>query len=92
MQEIDYNVFFNDIGEFHATILLRGSKIAVRHTLNEWRAMGFDKHSVYADPLFVNADERDYRVKPNSPALSLGFNNFDVSSAGLLPDFPEQWK
>ena len=24
MQEIDYNVFFNDIGEFHASILPRG--------------------------------------------------------------------
>jgi len=92
LEEIDYNVFFNDIGEFHATITPRGSHIGVRHTLEEWRAMGFDKHSVYADPLFVDADHQDYRVKDNSPALSLGFKNFDVSRAGLLPDFPEQWK
>jgi hypothetical protein len=92
MQEIDYNVFFNDIGEFHASILPRGSHTTVRHTLEEWRAMGFDKHSVYADPLFVDSGKGDYRLKPDSPALSLGFKNFDVSAAGLLPDFPEQWK
>ena len=64
----------------------------MRHTLEEWRALGFDQHSVYADPLFVDSGKGDYRLKPDSPALSLGFKNFDVSSAGLLPDFPEQWK
>jgi len=92
MQEIDYNLFFNDVGQFQATVWSRGSKTAVRQTLDQWREKGFDKHSVYADPMFVDAGKGDYRVKPDSPALSLGFKNFDVSSAGLLSDFPEQWK
>jgi len=92
MQEIDYNLFFSDVGEFHVTILRRGEKSAVRHTLAEWHALGFDQHSVYADPLFVNSEQGDYSVQSSSPALSLGFKNFDVSTAGLLPDFPELWK
>ena len=92
MQEIDYNVFFNDIGEFFATVTPRGSKGGIRYTLDQWRKLGFDQHSVYADPMFVDPDNGDYHVKPNSPALKLGFRNLDVSSAGLLPDFPEQWK
>jgi len=33
-----------------------------------------------------------YRLEPSSPVLGLGFKNFDVSSAGLLLDFPEEWK
>jgi hypothetical protein len=50
--------------------------------------MGCDKDSVFADPLFVDAGNRDYRVKPESPALKLGFKNFDLQGVGLLPDFP----
>jgi hypothetical protein len=92
MQEIDYNVFFNDVGQFRASVQPRGSETAVRQPLGQWREMGLDRHSVYADPMFVDAGKGDYRVKPDSPAISLGFRNFDVSRAGLLPDFPEQWK
>ena len=92
MQEIDYNVFFNDVGQFHATVMSRGSETAVRQTREQWQEMGFDKHSVFGDPMFVDAEKGDYRVKPNSPAINLGFQNFEASKAGLLPDFPEQWR
>lgn len=91
-REIDYNVFYSDAGEFFATIRPRGSKAAVRHTLDEWRGLGFDRHSVYADPMFVDPGKGDYRVQPESPALRLGFRNFDISRAGLLPDFPDRWR
>jgi hypothetical protein len=42
--------------------------------------------------MFVDARNGDYRLKPESPALKLGFKDFDVSNAGLLPDFPKQWR
>jgi len=54
--------------------------------------LGFDRHSIFADPLFVDPENGDYRVKPESAALKLGFKNFDASEAGVLPDFPEQWQ
>ena len=40
--------------------------------LAEWRAMGFDTHSVIADPMFVDPANDDYRPRANSPALKLG--------------------
>jgi hypothetical protein len=39
-----------------------------------------------ADPLFVDPEHRDYRLKPESPALALGFKPIDVNEAGLYGD------
>jgi hypothetical protein len=55
-------------------------------SLAEWQAAGFDQHSVVADPLFVDPEHRDYRLKPESPALALGFKPIDVGEAGLYGD------
>jgi len=90
-KETDYNLFFSDLGEFFATVITREPSEAKRLSLEDWRALGYDEHSLFADPLFVDAANGDYRVRPESPALKLGFKNFDVSSAGLLPDFPKEW-
>ena len=35
------------------------------------------------DPLFVDADNGDYRLKPDSPALKLGFQPIDISRIGV---------
>ena len=37
---------------------------------------------VVADPLFVDAKNGDVRLKPDSPALKLGFREWDTSLAG----------
>ena len=63
-----------------------------RHNLQEWREHGFGENSIHADPMFVDPENGDYRVKPESPALKLGFKNFDMDKFGLLPDFPEKWR
>ena len=42
--------------------------------------------------MFVDPEHGDYRVKPESPALRLGFRNFDMDHFGLTADFPEQWR
>jgi len=55
-------------------------------SLDEWRAKGFDVHSIVADPLFEDAEHLDFRLKPESPALALGFRPFDISTAGLHGD------
>ena len=47
-------------------------------TFAEWQQAGFDVNSVLADPLFVNAAQDDYRLKPESPALKLGFERADL--------------
>jgi hypothetical protein len=100
LEEIDYNCFYSDLGEFVARVMPR-SEVEDReslpeqrrkYSLEEWRELGFDRHSVFADPMFVDPENGDYQVKPESPALKLGFENFDISGTGLLPDFPEQWR
>jgi parallel beta-helix repeat protein len=50
-----------------------------------WKAKGLDKESVIADPLFVDPDKGDFTLKPDSPALKLGFVPIDVSKVGVRP-------
>ena len=56
--------------------------------LDKWRRMGLDAHTKFADPLFVNRENHDYRLKPDSPALALGFREIDTREIGLKKDFP----
>ena len=41
-----------------------------------------DSTGVLADPKFVDAEKGDFRLKPGSPALTLGFVPWDLSLAG----------
>jgi parallel beta-helix repeat protein len=50
---------------------------------NAWRAKGYDEHSVLADPLFVDVAHDDFTLRPESPALKLGFKQIDLSRLGL---------
>jgi hypothetical protein len=38
-----------------------------------------------ADPMFVDPDNGDFTLRPESPALALGFQPIDVSQAGPRP-------
>jgi hypothetical protein len=51
-------------------------------SLAEWQAKGRDVHSLVADPRFENPDQGDFRLKPDSPALKLGFKPIDLSQVG----------
>lgn len=71
---MDYNVYWDTSGQ---------APTFAGKSLADWQAVGYDTHSVVADPLFVNPASRDFRLKPDSPALKLDFQPIDVSRAGL---------
>jgi len=48
----------------------------------KWKEQGLDKESLIADPLFVDPEKGDFTLRPDSPALKLGFQPIDVSKVG----------
>ena len=46
------------------------------------------ENSLYADPKFYPVDNRDFRLKPGSPAFGLGIEAINASRIGLLENFP----
>lgn len=76
--ESDYNVFFHTGGED-----LVNSGAPGLDSFEDWQKSGLDTHSVVADPMFVDPENDDYSLKPESPALKLGFKPIDISKVGL---------
>ncbi|NOZ21359.1 MAG: hypothetical protein GXP25_09755 [Planctomycetes bacterium] len=52
----------------------------------KWREWGFDKDSIVADPMFEDVSKEDFRLKPDSPALKLGFKQIPVEKIGIVPE------
>ena len=74
--ECDYNVYFPASGQPLKLVGVPGE------SWQQWREMGFDQHSVVADPLFVDPAQGDYRLRAGSPALQLGFEQLPFDRMG----------
>jgi len=75
----DYRVDYND---YWSTA--QAEPIFDNRSFAEWQqTSGQDQHSVLADPKFVAAAQRDFRLQPDSPALKLGFKPISVEGIGL---------
>lgn len=70
--ETDYNIYFFKKDPKKGEALI---------TKN--RANGVDGNSLAVDPLFVDPENGDFSLKPESPALKMGFVPFDMSKVGL---------
>ncbi len=55
-------------------------------TFEQWRQKGFDTHSIIADPMFADAEHGDFSLKPDSPALKIGFKPIDTGQIGRRRD------
>jgi parallel beta-helix repeat protein len=90
LEQNDANVLFNaDGGEFFVEAIrldsgVPGGEDKQEVPLEDWRKQtGFDTESILADPLFVDLANDDYRLKPESPALKLGFQPIPIEKIGL---------
>ena len=54
-------------------------------SFSEWQALGQDKDSLIADPLFVDPTHGDFALRPDSPAAKIGFEPWDTSAVGPRP-------
>ncbi len=61
-----------------------GNLFARQEDLEASRRHGVEANSVAGDPLFVDPARGDFRVRPGSPALALGFENFAMDRFGVL--------
>ena len=73
----DHNLYWNASGQ----PVLFGDK-----TFTQWQAAGQDGNSLIADPLFVDPEHGDFRLKPGSPAANIGFEPWDISAVGPVKD------
>jgi hypothetical protein len=77
---MDRNCWFQPRGP----VLLWGQQTVDAHEFAAFmHSRGFDRHSVLADPEFLDAAQRDYRLAPHSPARALAGQG---KPAGALPD------
>ena len=76
--ESDYNIIYHTEGKE-----LRISGYEGVETFEDWKQLGLDTHSIIADPLFVDPENHDYSLRPDSPALKMGFKPIDLSRVGL---------
>jgi len=73
----DLNVFWDVSG--------RPPLLSKDHDLDAWRALGYDCHSVVADPKCRDFASRDFALEPDSPAFALGFQAIDLADVGPRP-------
>lgn len=85
LRQSDQNLFFNKQGIYLVT------GIPGVTTLQDWQALEeghFDQNSIIGDPLFIDPENGDYRLRFDSPAFDLGFEDLNFVDMGLRSDFP----
>ena len=66
LPDMDHNVWFSTTG-----VMVRHFGKTIKGFQEYRDATGLDRHSVYADPRFVDPERGDYRLGPDSPARGL---------------------
>lgn len=56
-----------------------------KDNLARHQEMGIEQHSLIADPMFVDPEKKDFRLKPDSPVLTFpGYKQIPFEKIGLL--------
>jgi hypothetical protein len=82
----DLNLFWSAEGDIAAAggwgPLNKDSAAKDLIDMDKWKSMGYDTHSVYADPGFIDIGDFNFELKQDSPAFSVGFLQIDTSDVG----------
>ena len=78
-----------DVRQVKGTIWI--DDVALHHAVpmnpwEAWQSLGLDRHSLVADPRFVNPAADDYRLQSASPAFGLGFKPIPLETIGPYRD------
>ncbi|MBL9154302.1 MAG: right-handed parallel beta-helix repeat-containing protein [Verrucomicrobiales bacterium] len=71
------NLYWTTDGKLPATLT------KTHYSWDDWRRLGRDAGSAFADPKFIDPARRDFRLQPDSPAATIGFVPWDLSLAGV---------
>ncbi|MBI3920787.1 MAG: right-handed parallel beta-helix repeat-containing protein [Armatimonadetes bacterium] len=83
LEERDDWLDFGTVQDWNLYFDARGEPVKfLRYSFDEWKAKGLDRSSILADPLFVDPDNGNLNLKPESPAFKLGFRPIDLSGNG----------
>ncbi len=94
IEMLDSNIYFSSTGEFLTRVDGGGGNSGAGSKymdLDEWRNLGFDKHSIVADPLFRDPEKGNFKLDPNSPSFDVGFREFPLDQFGLTQEFENIW-
>jgi parallel beta-helix repeat protein len=72
--QMDHNIYFDT---------RPAAENPTRNDLRAWQALGFDRHSLFIDPLFVAALQDNFRLRRDSPALRFGFGQIKTGGVGI---------
>lgn len=73
------NLVFDTKGE----VVAMGDNTKI--SLKEFKTVyGNDKYTLEADPMFLDYEKNDFRLKPGSPAYKMGFEEIDLSDVGII--------
>lgn len=76
--DINDNLVWNGGG----TLLIPQRGVTAEQHWETWRQRGHDTRSIVADPQFVDAENDNYRLQPESPAFKLGFEPIPFEKMG----------
>ena len=74
---VDRNIYWKPSGTNQANMKFAGA------TFDQWRARGHDTNSLITDPGFVDGMKANFRLKADSPARALGFQQIDLRKVGV---------
>jgi len=79
------NLFFDINSDAPEFLRMGNAKKHTCYSMTQARdEIHFDTDSVVSDPMFVNFENHDYRLKTESPAFKLGFKQIDMSDVGVI--------